>query len=70
MLGSIGENSEIEQGFYCDNGKNIFIGDNFIANYQVTILDVKEIYIGDNVMIGPKTTIITVGHAINPNKRR
>ena len=70
MLGSIGENSGIEQGFYFDNGKNIFIGDNFIANYQVTILDVKEVYIGDNVMIGPKTTITTVGHPINPNRRR
>ena len=70
MLGSIGENSGIEQGFYCDNGKNIFIGDIFIANYQVTILDVKEVYIGDNVMIGPKTTITTVGHPINPNRRR
>ena len=53
-----------------DNGKNIFIGDNFLANYQVTILDVNEVYIGNDVMIGPKTTITTVGHPINPNKRR
>ncbi len=70
MLGSIGENTCIEQGFYCDNGKNIHVGDNFLANYQVTILDVNEVYIGNDVMIGPKTTITTVGHPINPNKRR
>ena len=70
MLGSIGENSGIERGFNCDNGKNIFIGNNFVANYNVTILDVKEVYIGNDVMIGPGTTITTVGHPINPNGRR
>ena len=59
MLGSIGENTCIEQGFYCDNGKNIHVGDNFLANYQVTILDIKEVNIGNDVMIGPKTTIKT-----------
>ena len=70
MLGSVGDGVWIAKTFSCDNGKNIFIGDNFLANYQVTILDVKEVYIGNDVMIGPKTTITTVGHPINPNRRR
>ncbi len=70
MLGSVGENVDIEKTFNCDNGKNIFIGDNFIGNYNLTILDVKEVYIGNDVMIGPNTTITTVGHPINPNGRR
>ena len=70
MLGSVGENVGIEGTFNCDNGKNIFIGDNFVGNYNLVILDVKEVYIGNDVMIGPNTTITTVGHPINPNGRR
>ena len=70
MLGSVGENVDIEDTFNCDNGKNIFIGNNFVANYNVTILDVKEVYIGNDVMIGPNTTITTVGHPISPKGRR
>ena len=70
MLGKIGENVVIENGFHCDNGKNIFIGNNFVGNYNITILDIKEVYIGNDVMIGPNTTITTVGHPINPNSRR
>lgn len=70
MLGSVGENVWIAKTFNCDNGKNIFIGDNFTANFNVTILDVKEVYIGDNVMIGPHTLITTVGHPLTPKGRR
>ena len=70
MLGSVGENVDIEDTFNCDNGKNIFIGNNFVGNYNLTILDVKEVYIGNDVMIGPNTTITTVGHPISPKGRR
>ena len=70
MLGSVGDNVNIENTFNCDNGKNIFIGNNFVGNYNLTILDIKEVYIGNDVMIGPNTTITTVGHPINPKGRR
>ena len=70
MLGSVGEGVWIAKTFSCDNGKNIFIGDNFTGNFNLTILDVKEVYIGDNVMIGPNTTITTVGHPLSTKGRR
>lgn len=70
MLGSVGDNVWIGKTFSCDNGKNIFIGDNFTGNFNLTILDVKEVYIGDNVMIGPNTLITTVGHPLTPKGRR
>lgn len=70
MLGSVGDNVWIAKTFSCDNGKNIFIGNNFTGNFNLTILDVKEVYIGDNVMIGPNTTITTVGHPLTPKGRR
>ena len=70
MLGSVGENVWIGKTFSCDNGKNIFIGDNFTGNFNLTILDVKEVYIGNHVMIGPNTLITTVGHPLTPKGRR
>lgn len=70
ILGSVGEKVWIAKRFCFDNGKNIHIGNNFTANFNLTILDIKEVYIGDNVMIGPNTTITTVGHPLSPKDRR
>ena len=56
--------------FNCDNGKNIHVGDNFFANYNVTILDTREVRIGNNVMIAPNSLITTVEHPLSPAKRR
>ncbi len=70
MLGGIGEKVQIHKPFRCDNGKKIFIGNNFTGNYNLTILDFREVYIGDNVMIGPNTLISTVGHPLSPMGRR
>lgn len=70
MLGKVDETVTIEKNFHCDNGKNIFVGKDFLANYNVTILDVVEVNIGDNVLIGPHTLITTVGHPISPRGRR
>ena len=70
MLGSVGEKVWIAKTFSCDNGKNIYIGNNFTGNFNLTILDIREVYIGDNVMIGPGTLITTVGHPLSPMCRR
>lgn len=53
-----------------DNGKNIHVGDNFLANYNWTVLDVGEVNIGDNVWIGPNTDIYTVNHPVTAMGRR
>lgn len=70
LFGSCGKNSFIAPVFNCDYGLNIHVGDNFLANYNVTILDVAPVHIGDNVMIGPNTMICTVGHPLSPKGRR
>ena len=57
-------------GFACDNGHNIFVGKSFLANYNVTILDILPVRIGDYVMIGPNTLISTVNHPMTPMGRR
>ena len=39
LLGNAGENIYIEPPFRCDYGYNISIGENFYANYNLTVLD-------------------------------
>ena len=70
MLGSVGERVWIAKTFNCDCGKNIFIGNDFTGNHNLTILDIREVHIGNHVMIGPNTLITTVGHPLDYRKRR
>ena len=70
MLGAVGERVWIAKTFGCDCGKNIFIGNDFTGNFNLTILDIREVYIGDHVMIGPNTLITTVGHPLSALERR
>ncbi len=70
LLGSTGEHVYLQPGFRCDNGKNIHVGEAFLTNYNVTILDIMPVRIGDHCMIGPGTTISTVGHPLSPAGRR
>ena len=70
MLGAVGERVWIAKTFNCDCGKNIFIGNDFTGNFNLTILDIREVYFGNNVMIEPNTLITTVGHPLSPKGRR
>ncbi|MGI6107190.1 MAG: sugar O-acetyltransferase [Lachnospiraceae bacterium] len=70
FFGAVGEGINVLPGFICDCGKNIFVGDDFLANYNVTILDIAPVHIGNHVMIGPNTMISTVNHPLTPAGRR
>ncbi|PRD56294.1 sugar O-acetyltransferase [Sphingobacterium gobiense] len=59
----------IEPPFRCDYGYNIFLGDNFYANYNFIVLDCAPVTIGDNVMIGPNVSLFTAGHPVHPAPR-
>lgn len=69
ILGKSGKNTYIEPPFRCDYGYNIEVGDNFYANYNVTILDIAKVTIGDNVMLAPNVSIYTAGHPIHKDMR-
>ena len=69
ILGKTGENVFIEAPFHCDYGKNIEVGENFFANYNLTILDVGKVMIGSNAQIAPNVSIYTAGHPIHPQSR-
>lgn len=69
IFGSLGENAEIVPYFYCDKGRNIYIGDNFYANTGLTILDEAKVSIGDNCFLGPHVSIYTATHPIAAKAR-
>ncbi len=59
----------INPPFYCDYGSHIFVGKNFFANYNCTILDVGRVTIGDNCQMAPNVSIYTAGHPVHPALR-
>lgn len=70
LLGACPEQITIEPYFRCDYGGNIHLGENFYANFDLTILDVCKVTIGENCLIGPKVGIYTAGHPLDPDTRR
>lgn len=70
IFGSYGNNISVQSRFNCDNGKNIHVGNDFLSNYNLTILDIAPVNIGNNVMIGPNVDIYTVNHPMTAKGRR
>ena len=69
IFGSCGDNIHVNQPFRCDYGCNIHVGDNFFANFNLTILDEAVVTIGDNVFIGPNVSIYTACHPVDAAQR-
>ncbi|WP_057769063.1 sugar O-acetyltransferase [Lactobacillus selangorensis] len=69
IFGSTGERVSVQANFNCDNGQNIHVGEDFLSNYNLTILDIAPVTIGHNVMIGPNVDIYTVNHPMTPEGR-
>lgn len=69
LFGSTGDNIYIEPNFRCDYGYNIYVGDNFYANFDCVMLDVCEIKIGKNAMLAPNVQIYTAYHPVNAKIR-
>lgn len=69
LLGSYGKNFHFNQPFRCDYGCNIFIGENFFANFNFVVLDEARVTIGDNAFIGPNVSIYTACHPVESDLR-
>ena len=70
IFGSAGKNLVVHSQLNVDYGKNIHVGDNFLANYNLTVLDIAPVNIGNNVWIGPNTDIYTVNHPLTAKGRQ
>ncbi|MGL5255210.1 MAG: sugar O-acetyltransferase [Brevinema sp.] len=64
FLGACGQSIHIEPMFRCDYGYNIFVGENFYANYNLVILDICPVRIGNNCMIAPNVQIYAATHPL------
>ncbi|RYY61841.1 MAG: sugar O-acetyltransferase [Chitinophagaceae bacterium] len=69
LFGATKNNFHIEQSIRIDYGYNIYLGENFYANYNLVILDCAAVTIGDNVMLAPNVGIYTAGHPIHHEPR-
>lgn len=54
---------------YVDYGVHTKIGDNFYANYGLTILDVCPVEIGDNCFFGPNVSLLAPLHPLRYQER-
>lgn len=69
LFAKLGAGCMIHSPFHCDFGAQISIGDHFVGNYNLTILDEAPVNIGDHVFIGPNVGLYTVNHALLPDQR-
>ncbi len=71
LLGSIdGDPYNVFTPFKVVYGKNVHIGKNFFANWNLCLQDYAEIRIGDNVFIGPNVSIVTIKHPFDSEERK
>lgn len=69
LFGRTGKSIFIEPTFKCDYGYNIYVGENFYANFDCVFLDVCKITIGDNCLLAPGVHIYTATHPLDSKKR-
>lgn len=69
ILGSCGHRITVIPPFRCNYGCNIHVGENFFANFNLTVLDEARVEIGNDVFLGPNIGIYTACHPLNPEER-
>lgn len=69
ILGKTGERIIINQPFHCEYDSHISVGEDFFANFNLTVLDEAPVTIGDNCFIGPNVGLYTACHPTDPVAR-
>lgn len=70
LFGRMGGSVFVEPTFRCDYGYNIYVGENFYANFDCVFLDVCTITIGDNCLLAPGVHIYTATHPLDATERK
>lgn len=65
-----GKGTFLQSPIQFDYGCFTHVGENFYANFNLTVLDTCPITIGDNVYIGPNVTLASALHYEDPDSRR
>ncbi len=69
FVGKIGKKYYMQGPIQINYGSHLFIGENFYANFNLTILDDGPIYIGDNVCLGPNVSLMSTAHPLIASER-
>ena len=69
MLGGVGSTFYFQGPIQFNYGSHTFIGENFIANFNLTVMDDARIFIGDNVCIGPNVSLFATNHPLLAQER-
>ena len=57
ILGGVGKICYFQGPVQINYGSHLFIGENFFANFNLTVMDDARVYIGDNVVIGAGSVV-------------
>lgn len=69
LLGSIGERYYFQGPIQFNYGCHTSIGENFVANFNLTVMDDGKITIGNNVMFGPNVSLLATAHPLIAEER-
>ncbi len=69
FIGSIGKTYYFQGPVQFNYGSHTFIGENFFANFNLTVMDDARIYIGRNVCFGPNVSLMATNHPLIAQER-
>lgn len=70
VFAEAGDNLYIEPPLRANWGCNVHVGNNFYANFNLTLVDDTDIFIGDDCMFAPSVILATGTHPVLPEIRK
>ena len=61
--------AELTAPFFCDDGRNITLGDGVYLNHNCAILDCAPVRIGAQTLLGSNCCLTTAGHPLSAQQR-
>ena len=68
-FGAIGKTFHFVGPVHINYGTHTFIGENFFANFNFTVMDDARVFIGDNVAVGPNVSLLATNHPLIAQER-
>ena len=69
FIGKIGKTYYFQGPIQFNYGCHTFIGENFFANFNLTVMDDARIYIGNHVCFGPNVSLMATNHPLPAQER-
>lgn len=69
VLSRVGRTFYFQGPVQFNYGCHTFIGENFFANFNLTVMDDARIYIGDHVCFGPNVSLMATNHPLIAQER-